>query len=232
MNKEALANDLEIAIGFNDIKQFREVWTIPARDVLIDDLPILHYAIQELADNIVKYLLDDGYYDINSQAPDGSTPIVLAMNEFNETAEEIVEMIFKYYPNVNVDIPDSNGRNALLAGMMSGISGRYTMMVAEKTTNLEQLDTEMNETVVKACLRNKDMYRMHAQILRIFIEKGAVIDKDDIKKMMLFTARRGISVVWKAIDARPELSEMVLQVAAANGFDEFMPQAAQDLFLF
>jgi hypothetical protein len=90
----------------------------------------------------------------------------------------------------------------------------------------------MNETVVKACLRNKDMYRIHAQILAMYIRRGAKIDKDDIYKMMIFTKRRGISSVWKAVDAREELEVPIIEVAAEKGFDDFMSEAAKDIFVF
>lgn len=219
----------------DDINEFRAfVWLQNIKDEKIQGYNLLQYAITQIAVKIVEFILDTRYYDINKKASDGSTAIVLAMNDFLDESVDIVKLIFRYYPDVDVDIPDLNGSNALLAGLMSGIGHAALFLVAEKTKNLEQIDIGMNETVVQACLRNNDMYRKHAQILVIYINKGAIIDERDIKNIMLYTKGTGRknSSVWKAIDKRDDLTEKVIKVAVENEYQTFMPETIKYIFIF
>lgn len=194
---------------------------------------LLQWVIMEFKPQLLEILLDDGYYDINEQNPSSKkTAIILAMDEFKDESEEMAEMIFKYYPDVDVDLADKYGRNAVLAGMMSGISSRYIMMASDRTKNLEQFDHEMKETVIDACIRNEGMYRQHAQILASYIRRGAKVSGQQIYKMMELTKSRKLSSVWKAIDGREELIDVVYKIAAEMGYDEFLPQEVQDVFLF
>jgi len=223
---------LEQVIKLDISNEFKKFMWEEAKDILLDkDFNLLHYAVAEQSIGIVEFILQTNYYDINEQTADKDTALTLAMSEYDNVAEEIVEMIFKYYPNVDVDIPNKYGRNAILEGLMSGINGRYTLMVAEQTQNLEQLDTEMNETVVKSCLRNTEMYRMHAQILALYIRKGAKLDVDDIYNVMLYSKSREHSSVWNAIDAREIFNETVVEIAAKIGLDSFLPDSIQDIFV-
>jgi ankyrin repeat protein len=225
---------LKDMIADGDLEEFKDyIWKdTDLRNQRIEGNNLLHLAIYHQAIDIVEFLLKEKYYDINEQNGDGQTPINMAMSEFNQDAEDTVEMIFKYYSDIDVDTPDRLGRNALLAGMMSGIAGRYTMLVAEKTTNLEQLDSEMNETVVDACIRNEGMYRQHAQILTMYIQRGANISKQQLMKIMGLISDNKYSTVKKSLEGRKDLEEDILYLASEGGFEDFLPQAAKDVFLF
>lgn len=224
---------LEQVIKLDNVDKFKEFIWDKAKDILFNkDYNLLHYAISKQAVGIVEFILKTDYYDINEQTNDKYTALTLAMSEYNKAAEEIVEMIFKYYPDVDVDIPNKYGRNAVLVGLMSGISNRYILMAAEKTKNLEQLDTDMNETVVKACLRDVGMYRMHAQVLALYIRKGAKIDRDDIYKIMILSPSKEHNSVWDAIDGRKEFDETVSELAIEKGCDNFLPDTVKDIFIF
>lgn len=223
----------KFAVEEGDVEDFRKYFDKFAHAKFGNhQFDVLQYAVYNMQTDIVEIILDSGKYDINYQNGYGKTALIIAMDEFNDESEWNAEAIFKYNPDVDVDIADNNGRNAVLAGMMSGIGQRYIMLAAEKTKNLEQFDTEMKETVVDACLRNKDMYRLHAQILADYIRRGANITEEHIYKMMGYTKSRKLSSVWKAVDDREELYDTVIKIAAEKGYDEFMPEAAKDLFVF
>jgi ankyrin repeat protein len=225
---------LKDMIADGDLEEFKDyIWKdTDLRNQSIEGNNLLHLAIYHQAIDIVEFLLKEKYYDINEQNGDGQTPINMAMSEFNQDAEDTVEMIFKYYSDIDVDTPDRLGRNALLSGMMSGIAGRYTMKVADVTKNLEQLDTEMNETVVDACIRNEGMYRQHAQILTMYIQRGANISKQQLMKIMGLISDNKYSTVKKSLEGRKDLEEDILYLASEGGFEDFLPQAAKDVFLF
>ena len=224
--------DLEEIFDNDDLNQFKkQVWK-SNKDLRYADYNLLQGAIYHQAIDIVEFILKEKYFDINEQADDGQTAIVMAMNEFNQDAQDIVEMIFKYYSNIDADITDRLGRNALLSGLFSGIAERYNLRVAEITKNLEQLDTEMDETVVQACIRNQGMFRQHAQLLRMYIERGAVISKPDLYKTMGLIDDVETSIVWKALKARDDLEEDILKIASSLEMDKFLPKEVQDIFLF
>jgi len=221
-------------IDRQDVKYFEEyVWKDYKNVKIEDGYNLLQYAIYNSSVDIVEFILKKKYYDINFQsATTNETAIVIAMDDFTDESVEIAEMIFKYYPDVDVDIPNKYGRNAVLTGMFSGINNRYIILAAERTKNLEQVDTEMQENVVDACIRNSEMYRTYAQILTIYINKGANISKNQLFKILGLIGDSDYSSVKQALEKREDLADDIIYLASEGGFTNFLPQTAKDMFLF
>ena len=221
-------------IDSDNTKDFVEyVWKDYKNIKLDDGYNLLQYAIYNSSVNIVEFLLDSGYYDIDYQSKEtNDTALIIAMNDFTNEAVDSVHMIFKYYPDVNVDLYNNDNKNAVGAGIYSGIEGGLVTKCAEKISNYDLKDNE-GDTIITKCLYNAALYRMHAIIIEIYINNGATVTRDNIINMLTYIGEHyKRSIVWKALQKRNDLQEMIMAVAIEKGMNDFLPEEVQDIFIF
>ncbi len=233
--KELNEQEIQSIIGNDQISNFKKmVWT-NYKDEIIgdDDLNLLQYACQYLAPRIVEFILDSGYYNINKQSlKTMDTALTITMTEYNDEASDIVDMIFNYHPKVDVDLNNDFGRNAVMCGVYSGIEGRLTTKCAELTKNLDWED-KSGDTAITLATYNDTMFRMHAIFINIFIQRGAKVSEDNLRRMLSYiSGNTRTSTVWKSIQEREDLVSLAIEIASKNEMWEFVPDDVQEMFVF
>jgi len=221
-------------ISTGDLKYFDEyVWKDYKNVKVEDGYNLLQYAIYNLSVDIAEVILKKKYYDINFQsASSNETALMIAMEYFSDESIEIVNMIFKYYPNVNVDLYNNNYVNVVSAGIVSGFDSSIILKCAEKVTDYD-LKNNHGETVLTQCLEDSILFKTHKKVISVYIDGGAKLTDNNMVKIMENLPDDFEShIVWKSLQNRTDLSERIALIATDNNMLQFLPEAVKDIFIF
>jgi len=216
--------EIEALIFADNVELFTKYWDEAKYMVLGDDKAnVLQFAIISLSVKITDYILSKEYFDINEQSNTDDTALTYAMYEFNDEAEDIVKLIFHYYPNVNTDIFNHSGNTPLFNGVDSGIAGSFNILCTDNMREFNHKNSN-GESILDKTLGNKVMFRMHTIIIAIHIKHGCDVSRENIKSIMTFIGENiETSVVWRELLDRKDLTHSIRKVAVETNNISFLP---------